>query len=63
MVLEGALTPLLAFDLPGLPARSLSSQLSAHLLVPQLCHLPQQTVVCLFLSVSPDWMAEPMRTG
>lgn len=26
MVLEGALTPLLAFDLPGLPARSLSSQ-------------------------------------
>lgn len=44
-------------------SRSLSSQLSAHLLVPQLCHLPQQTVVCLFLSVSPDWMAEPMRTG
>lgn len=25
MVLEGALTPLLAFDLPRLPARSLSS--------------------------------------
>ena len=44
-------------------SRSLSSRLSAHLLVPQLCHLLQQVVVHLFPSVSPDWMAEPIRTG
>ena len=38
-------------------SRSLSSWLSAHLLVPQLCHLPQQTVVHLFLSPPTGWLS------